>query len=549
LETVQRDFSEKGVKFYYIYKALAHPETNGYITPFTLQERLMHVAEAKKKLGSRITWLCDTMANDAKHGLGDAPNSEFIIGPDGKFVKVRRWSRPDELRADLEELVGVVENPTSIADIGMKRLEPAKTAPKGIVARLQLPGRMTSIKVQPSKGLSLSTPPLADDLTGGEPLYVKLRAEVDSQYFQEGKGKLYLGFFLDPLYEVHWNNQVAPVAYEIEAPEGVEITPLEGNGPKVEEKADADPREFLLELSGESQDPIRLTVKYFACDDADTFCKAVTQHYLVTVQRDRDGGSRRGGGRPPGSFAGRPFGGATASSTSADEEAARRSKNLKAAVAIFREHDANEDGKIDKSELARVENVPADSDADKDGLVSLGELVAAINAQSTPSRDFRSRAVAQRDIGDVLLAALDTDGDGALSTDELASVSQSLRTLDRNSDGQLTPNEIAPAPAGQRGGRFGGPPGGFGGGRPNPAEMLTRMDANGDGKVSKSEVPQQMLQRWDRMDTNSDGFIDKKELEQLAERFRGFSRGGSFGNRPGNNQQREGQRPRRPPNE
>ncbi|MDP6060550.1 MAG: hypothetical protein QGH33_16720, partial [Pirellulaceae bacterium] len=124
-----------------------------------------------------------------------------------------------------------------------------------------------------------------------------------------------------------------------------------------------------------------------------------------------------------------------------------------------------------------------------------------------------------------------------------------LRTLDRNSDGQLTPNEIAPAPAGQRGGRFGGPPGGFGGGRPNPAEMLTRMDANGDGKVSKSEVPQQMLQRWDRMDTNSDGFIDKKELEELAKRIRGFSRGGSIGNRPGDNQQREGQRPRRPPNE
>jgi NADH-quinone oxidoreductase subunit N len=40
------------------------------------------------------------------------------------------------------------------------------------------------------------------------------------------------------------------------------------------------------------------------------------------------------------------------------------------------------------------------------------------------------------------------------------------------------------------------------------------MDANGDGKVAKSEVPQQMQQRWARLDTNNDGFIDKKELEE-----------------------------------
>ncbi|MEO2008314.1 MAG: hypothetical protein ABGX22_06450, partial [Pirellulaceae bacterium] len=65
---------------------------------------------------------------------------------------------------------------------------------------------------------------------------------------------------------------------------------------------------------------------------------------------------------------------------------------------------------------------------------------------------------------------------------------------------------------------------GFGGGRGNPADMLRRMDTNNDGKVAKSEVPQQMLQRWDRMDTNGDGFIDKKELEELAKRLQGFSR-------------------------
>jgi Ca2+-binding EF-hand superfamily protein len=444
----------------------------------------MHVAEAKKKLGSRFNWLCDTMANDVKHALGDAPNSEFIVGPDGKFIKVRRWSRPDELRADLEELVGAVENPTSIADIGMKRLQPPKTAPKGIVARLKLAGRMTSVKVQRSTDLSLSGLPL----DGEESLYVKLRAEVDSQYLQGGAGKLYLGFFLDPLYKVHWNNQVAPVTYEIEAPEGVKITPLSGSGPEVEEKADADPREFLLEVSGSSRDPLKLTVKYFACDDAETFCKPVTQHYLVTLQRDRDGGSRRSsGGRPSGGFAGRPGGG----------------------------------------------------------------FGGRPGGGTTNSND-----------SNLLLAALDTNGDGTLSAEELERVSQSLLKLDRNSDGRLTPNEVTAAPTRQRGGApggiggrpggFGGGPGGFsrppGGGRSNPAEMLARMDTNGDGKITKSEIPPQMLQRWSRMDTNDDGFIDKKELEELAERFRVLSRGSS-GNRPDNNQPRGGQRSRRPRNE
>lgn len=422
----------------------------------------MHVAEAKKKLGSRFTWLCDTMANDAKHALGDAPNSEFVIGPDGKFLKVRRWSRPAELREDLAALVGGVEHPTSIADIGMKPLEAPKTAPRGVVARLRLPGAMTPIEVRPSTGLSL--PPPAGEPLLDEPLYVKLRAEVDALYFREGQGKLYLGFFLDPLYKVHWNNQVAPIAYEIDAPPGVDITPLEGHGPTVEAKADADPREFLVALAGKSPAPIKLTVKYFACDDAETFCKPVTQHYLITLRPDRDGGSRRGGGRPAGDV---PPG-----------------------------------------------NVP-------------------------PT--------------DLLLGAIDADKDGALSADELAKAPEALLKLDRNRDGRLTPDELPVPPARQRGGPFaGGGAGGIGapgGGavrRPNPAELLARMDADGDGKIAKSEVSPQMLQRWDRMDTNGDGFIDKQELQELAARFQRNSGDRGPGNRPDPRGPRDGQRPRRP---
>ena len=93
------------MNFYYIYKALAHPENNRYVAPFTLQERLLHVKEAERTIGSRFTWLCDNMENGLKHALGNAPNSEFILDAEGKVVVQRRWSTPDNLRADLVRLV------------------------------------------------------------------------------------------------------------------------------------------------------------------------------------------------------------------------------------------------------------------------------------------------------------------------------------------------------------------------------------------------------------------------------------------------------------
>ena len=107
-----------------------------------------------------------------------------------------------------------------------------------------------------------------------------------------GEGKLYIGFHLDPLYAVHWNNRVKPLEFRLETPEGVRVTPNRGTGPKVEQPADKDPREFLLDIAvtGHSR-PLHLTVRYFACDDADTFCIPVTQSYAVHLEPDPEGES------------------------------------------------------------------------------------------------------------------------------------------------------------------------------------------------------------------------------------------------------------------
>ena len=160
-----RDYSPQGVQFVYIYKALAHPEINGFVAPFTLQERLMHVCEAQKRLGSHATWICDSMENELKHALGDAPNSEFIIDPAGKILRKRVWSRPAELRKDLEELIGPIEKPTRIADLNMPSAQFARKPRTGVVERVTLPGNMRPLLVEPMIE--------ADAL----PFYVKLRGK------------------------------------------------------------------------------------------------------------------------------------------------------------------------------------------------------------------------------------------------------------------------------------------------------------------------------------------------------------------------------------
>ncbi len=175
-----RDYAPKGVKFYYIYKALAHPETNGYVRPVSLRERLMHIKDAQRTLGSEITWLADSMSNDLKHALGNAPNSEFVIAPDGKVIRRRSWSRPSELRQDLEELVGTVENPTQVDDLNLKTPPPPKVAPSGVVPRIETPDGLQAVKIEPQES--------------SQPFYVKLRAEAEQSLLEDGRGKLYLRF-------------------------------------------------------------------------------------------------------------------------------------------------------------------------------------------------------------------------------------------------------------------------------------------------------------------------------------------------------------------
>ncbi len=274
-----RDYRDQ-VNFFYIYKRLAHPETNNYLEPATLQERLLHVAEAQRMTGTSIPWLCDSMDDATTKAFGEPYNGEFVLDADGVVVHQRFWSNPITLRGDLEQLVGPVEKPTKVSDLPVRfRPEPRNIA-SGVVPRIDLPRGLAPVQVR-----YIAQPK--------EVLYFKLRAELVARQSASGSSQLYLGFYPDPIHRVHWNNAAGPVEVDIDGERAAGVDSQQLLGPEVEEAADVDPRMFLISVG--STDPAQvLTIRLEAvvCDDAETFCKPITQTYEVQLSRSRNGSTR-----------------------------------------------------------------------------------------------------------------------------------------------------------------------------------------------------------------------------------------------------------------
>jgi len=157
------------------------------------------------------------------------------------------------------------------------------------------------------------------------------------------------------------------------------------------------------------------------------------------------------------------------------------------------------------------------------------------------------------------MAAFDADKDHILSAQEIANAPAALRTLDKNKDGQLTPDEYLPARRGPRGegrpstgagprGRGpGGPPAtgtdqaGERPARPPQPPVIAALDANHDGVVDVQEIanaPAALL----KLDKNHDGQLTPDEIRPSWAGPRGP--GG-----PGGPQGPRGPRPPRPQGE
>jgi Ca2+-binding EF-hand superfamily protein len=163
--------------------------------------------------------------------------------------------------------------------------------------------------------------------------------------------------------------------------------------------------------------------------------------------------------------------------------------------------------------------------------------------------------------GPPVMRALDTDGNGELSAEEITNAAAALKTLDKNNDGKLDQSELRPNFGGGPG--FGGPGPGFGGpgGPDGPGERGDSMsakqqvdrylslDKNADGKLTKDEVPARMQGLFTRADANADGILTREELEQMVKKESAGNRNGGPGGFGGPPPRRDGGQPGENPGE
>jgi hypothetical protein len=104
--------------------------------------------------------------------------------------------------------------------------------------------------------------------------------------------------------------------------------------------------------------------------------------------------------------------------------------------------DADHDYIISAAEIAAAPAALRHLDLNRDGTLSAEESGFSATRHAELRRNFMR--------GNPVLAALDTDRDGAISAREIRNASAALKRLDLNGDGQLVPVEVAPESAAKR---------------------------------------------------------------------------------------------------
>lgn len=235
VEAVYRDYKDQDLNFFFVYQTLQHPENHSYVQAFSMEERFLQLEVAKKEYGTTVPWALDTFDNNWKAYFQLHPNSEITFDREGKMVYAEPWVRQPKLRNAMEKLFGPVEHPTRVSDLDLPEIERLGNGDRtGVVERVKVSGVAVPISftLQESK----------------QTYYTKLRPEVDRSLYDSGNGQMYIGSHLDPIYQVHWNNNSEPVTYQLKLPEGVTASPIQGKGVLPDVETDKDPREFLIDI-------------------------------------------------------------------------------------------------------------------------------------------------------------------------------------------------------------------------------------------------------------------------------------------------------------
>jgi Ca2+-binding EF-hand superfamily protein len=185
---------------------------------------------------------------------------------------------------------------------------------------------------------------------------------------------------------------------------------------------------------------------------------------------------------------------------------------------IFQRLDKNSDGKLAKDELTGplAERLKR-ADGNQDGTITKEELLAAAARLRSSGTDSGTISA------DGVLRMLDKNQDGQLTADELPDgVAARLKAADSNRDGTITRAELEEMLKNTP--RRKGPAGSAG--RANLQQMFQRADADGDGKLSRDELPSQMAERLMQADSDGDGKLSKEELTAARERLENRRSGG-----------------------
>jgi len=108
-------------------------------------------------------------------------------------------------------------------------------------------------------------------------------------------------------------------------------------------------------------------------------------------------------------------------------------------------------------------------------------------------------------------AKLDANGDGAIDRSEAARhprLAGKFDEMDKNKDGKLAKEEMP-----RRDGR------GFGKNGHGRHGMMTKLDTDKDGRISRAESTAgqaRSAERFDKMDVNKDGYLDRADRELRA---------------------------------